>query len=224
METSKACCDSLEESFQDDDDLLLSDLSNEFILNDKAVVEQRQPWEDVLNEADELLYGTDDEVADPERALSLYKDAIRLGSLVGYEKVGVVYEIGEGVPKNLKKALDYYRTGAEKGNYYCWASMAQVFHTNEQDENATKCWKRFFDARSKGRNPQIEDFISKFINEVCNCCVYCMLENQHSSLLSYLRDLTLEVTLHCEKQMKIDIARGGTGDWHSGVKRWIQQM
>lgn len=79
------------------------------------------PWRYLIAQADRLRDGLDGEIEDPARALSLslYSEAIRLGALVGYERIGFIYEMGIGVPRNLEKALDYYRTGAEKGNYYC---------------------------------------------------------------------------------------------------------
>jgi hypothetical protein len=205
----------------DDADILLGATDDEFALPE---LPSAPPWEAVLREADDLHYGTEDEIEDPVRALSLYKDSIRLGGLIGYERVGQMHQFGDAVPQSDAKALDYFRTGAEKGNYYCWAQMASLFHRIGSDENATKCWKRFFDTRSARPDALIEEYPEKFLGEVCDCCVYCMLDNEHTVLLDYLRGLSSEIRTHCDARIAICAKQGETTDWYFGVKRWISRL
>jgi TPR repeat protein len=47
--------------------------------------------------------------------------------LVTYEKVGDLYESGNGVNKDREKASEYYKEGARRGNYYYHMAMAGFF-------------------------------------------------------------------------------------------------
>lgn len=182
------------------------------------------PWASLPEEADDCYYGRGDAIEDHARTLSLYKDVIRLGGLIGYGRVGVMHENGEVVPQSASKALDFYRTGAEKGNYYCWAKMASLFHDNDSDENATKCWKRFFDSRLAKQDSFLEEGSLAFSMVLCDCCVYCMLNNDHAVLLPYLRGFSSEVREGCDKMIAHRAAKGTMSDRYAGIKRWISEI
>ncbi len=203
----------------DDADILLEAQDDEFILQEHRT---EAPWQPLLDEADNARYGLGGEIEDSVRALSLYKDAIRLGCLIGYERVGSMYDLGK-VPGGHRKALEYFRTGAEKGNYYCWAEMASLFHENESDENATKCWKRFFDGRSARPDASVEEYPSKFIDKVCDCCVYCMLDNEHAILMEYLSNLSHKIDHYCIEEISRLSGQVMRTDRYNGIKFWLSE-
>ena len=185
-----------------------------------------QPWQALIAEADDLRYGLGSEIEDPVNALSIYKAAIHLGALVGYERIGFMYHMGIGVPANLDKALDCYRTGTEKGNYYCWAGMAAVFHNKDQDDNASKCWVRFFDNRQRKIDPDLEE-PGKLMRVLEDCCIYCMLDNKHGEILHRLRQFKSDILIHC-KLVMVAQEKAGTPrpmiDWNAGIQRWSETL
>ncbi len=102
IETANTLGRSTTSNFRDaDTDILSPELSDEFTLASSA---SYPPWRSLLLEADDLRYGVKDQIEDPTRALSLYKDAIRLGALVGYERVGSMYQYGQGTSQNRSKS------------------------------------------------------------------------------------------------------------------------
>lgn len=75
------------------------------------------PWDDVLLEGDLYNYGTGGKIEDHQEALRLYKQAAKLGSSIAYQRIGGIYQYGEGVRQDKNKALQYYKEGARRGNY-----------------------------------------------------------------------------------------------------------
>ena len=112
--------------------------------------------------ADNYYYGFDDYIEDYEEALKLYKQAIKLGCLPAYENIGKMYQRGEGVSKNTTKALEWYKEGVKKGNYYCYVGMGGIFAYSGQDDNFHKCYKLFFKNRKNEANEIVEQFSGGF--------------------------------------------------------------
>ncbi len=96
----------------------------------------RKLWDDILEEADNYYYGLGDTIQDYEEALTLYKQAARLGSLLAYERLGFIYDVGQGVKEDENRAFQFYKEGAKRGNYYCYMEMENIFCRKGQFENA----------------------------------------------------------------------------------------
>ncbi len=93
---------------------------------------------------------------EPQDTINLYKEAALLGYSKAYEKLGMLYAYGDGVPKNRKKAFDYYKEGGKRGNYYCWLKMATTLFY-EDTSNYSRCIKLFFKHRKIEMNKTILD-------------------------------------------------------------------
>lgn len=85
-------------------------------------------WEQVLNEADGLLFGQGDYIQDTSKALHLYKQAVKLGCTAAYMDIGNIYSGGYGLKENREKADRYYKEGARKGNPYCLFKLGCDLH------------------------------------------------------------------------------------------------
>ena len=107
------------------------------------------PWMTIESEADAYYFGLGNCLQDYDEARKLYLDAMRLGSSVACERVGDIYHYGEGTPQDDKEASRFYKEGARRGNFFCHASMAVVYASDGQDENASKCWQSFFNQRDE---------------------------------------------------------------------------
>jgi TPR repeat protein len=139
-------------SSESDDEL------DEFVLDDEEDEEPDYPWLALWEMAENYRYGNDDYIQDCEEALELYKQAIKLGCLPAYEKIGEMYRLGEGVSKNSTKALDWFKEGVKKGNYYCYAGMGDIFAFNKQYDNFHKCYKSLFKQHYENSNKLLESF------------------------------------------------------------------
>lgn len=113
---------------------------SKLILPEEAVT---CPWGDILEEAEKYYYGLDGYIVDYVEAMKLFKAAARLGSPEAYEFIGDMYSGGDGVKESRAKALEYYKEGAKKGNYFCYGAMTEIFLCERSIENALKVYGRF---------------------------------------------------------------------------------
>lgn len=129
----------------DEEGIFSSDSEDGFLDDLDYEEEIKEPWEEVFDIADTYYYGLGDEIVDYEKAMIYYLKAIKLGSILAYAKIGLMYESGEGVRKNNSKAFQYFKEGAKKGDFECYAEMAILFSDQENIENSLKCWKKYFE-------------------------------------------------------------------------------
>ena len=70
--------------------------------------------------------GINGETVDYEKAVELWKKAADLGSYEAKYNVGICYERGHGVPRDLKIAASYYQAAANGGNVVARAHVCLV--------------------------------------------------------------------------------------------------
>jgi TPR repeat protein len=128
----------------------ISDDTDEFL---DSLTLQDNVWDAVYDEATNYYLGWEGHLQDYKEALKLFKQAAELGAAKAYRDIGGMYRDGEGCTQNRAKALDYFKEGARCGDINCYGEMAEMFGTQEQWENASKCWNRFFTA-SIGDEPR----------------------------------------------------------------------
>jgi len=130
----------------DDEESLFSSDTEDDSLSDFDYMEKTtELWEDMFEIAETYYYGFGDEIQDFEEAMNYYLQAIKLGSIEAYCKIGIMYNLGEGVRENKNKAFQYFKEGAKKGDTNCYAEMAMLFGEQENIENGYKSWKRYFE-------------------------------------------------------------------------------
>ena len=129
---------------------------SDFDFNDHKESESH-PWDALLEEADRHYYGLEGYIQDYAEAFKLYRDAARLGSPMAYEKLGYMYQHGESVREDTGRALEFYKEGAKKGNYFCYAGMAGLFILKQHAENTVKALRKFIEGgRADGWNSYME--------------------------------------------------------------------
>lgn len=117
-----------------------------FLDSESTEDQQSNPWDDLIAQAEAHLYGLDDELEDPARAVEFYKLAAKLGSAEAYIAIGEITGGTQGV--------DWIKRGAESGLPECWLELANVYagenyHFDDIARNrdsALKCYRRFFEA------------------------------------------------------------------------------
>lgn len=118
------------------------------------------PWDVVLSEAEDCLYGDDLQIPDERRALSLYKRAAKLGSSEAYMKVADLLATSDGSANALKQGVAWLNEGVNKGFMGCCLALSDIYsgrdiyYTEEykNHDNAIKCYRRFF------KNASLTDF------------------------------------------------------------------
>lgn len=98
-------------------------------------------------------------------ALYWFKRAAELGSVPGYHNVGVAYEYGEGVEKDLVQAKYYYEKAAKKGymqsQYNLGSMYANSYITPADDVEGYKWMLLAKKAASKNPNDSLCEWILK---------------------------------------------------------------
>jgi tetratricopeptide (TPR) repeat protein len=133
--------------------------------NNKHTNEFNYPWLELWKTAEVYANGTDDCIQDYDKAIKLYKQAIKLGCLPAYYQIGVMYRYGFGVTENHKKAMEWYREGVEKGNYYCYSEMANIFASTQQHDNFHKCYNLLLKSKE-----QLDERVERFGINFGDCC------------------------------------------------------
>lgn len=129
----------------DEEGIFSSDSEDDFLDDLDYEEEIKEPWEEVFDIAETYYYGHGDEIVDYEEAMIYYLKAIKLGSVLAYAKIGMMYNLGEGVRENNNKAFQYFKEGAKKGDTDCYAEMAKLFADQKNIGNALKSWKKYFE-------------------------------------------------------------------------------
>jgi len=124
------------------DNTPISNQPDEFLAG--LIVSDQPVWKEVWEKAEASYYGLGSELQDHEEALKLYEQAARLGAIEAYRSLGIMYREGEGCVQSNTKALEYLKEGARGGEMRCYAEMAELFTNQDQDQNAQKCWDRYF--------------------------------------------------------------------------------
>jgi len=208
---------------------------DEFVLHDEDEEQPNYPWLALWEMAEHYYDGDDDYIQDYEEAMKLYKQAIKLGCLLAYKKIGDMYLYGFGVSESDKKALDWYKEGVKKGNYYCYTNMAEVFWRGDKTDNFHKCLKLYFKNTKEQPNEMIEGFyyfvcatyiircfqwdmtpLAEVIEESC--------ENKRSIILSLTRSIEGAKKLLVVSQDTHEIENFGEYiELHQKALKWVEE-
>ena len=131
--------------------------SSLLVIDDDRESDSTNLWYSTYSEAINYLVGNNC-LQDFYEAMKLFNDAVNLGCLKAYGRIGQMYFHGQGVAKSRKNALKYYKDGVNKGDYYCYLNMRELFR-HDQDiniDNINKCSVYFFKARKSNFNQDAE--------------------------------------------------------------------
>ena len=168
-----------------------------------------------------------DYIQDNVEALKLYKYAARLGSLDAYEQIGNIYNGKEGIKQNLNKAMQYWKEGAKRGNYYCYSRMSNLFFGNGQVENFYKAFKQFLNHRSISHKPEIETFDDKHIYAISEYIEICLFGKIEVCFIDDLRPFRDELKQNINRwissrQEKTSLGSDPASGSDKEVLKWVQ--
>lgn len=130
------------------DDEFRDNLDEDFLLgNDFPSSALENPWDAFEEQADAYYYGFDGELIDYELAFEYYEKAFKLNSPTAPHSLGKMYADGEGVNKNIKKAVLSYREGIKRGNSICWVELG-ILYEEDNTDNVLKAFNKYIDSLS----------------------------------------------------------------------------
>ncbi len=122
-------------------DELVRDFSSQ---SSTALPANIEPWRDLWEHAEALCFGKNGEIQDIKEATKLYRRAVKLGCKPAYYRLGSVYSgMFRDIPIKSDAAFEYFKTGAYKGNYFCWLPLVNQFLDKQEIENAIKALEKF---------------------------------------------------------------------------------
>ena len=112
------------------------------------------PGAKITHQAMDTYFGFGDEVENRPEGIRLLKQAIALNYAPAYtctaevliwqsERLGHQNDL-HGMRRLREEALEVLREGARKGHGRCYVQMARIFERLNLEENASKCWKKYF--------------------------------------------------------------------------------
>ena len=156
--------------------------------NNENISEKIYPWLDLWNTAEDYFHGRNLCVKNDKEALKVYKKAVKLGCLPAYIRVGdIYYEKRSGAYRqrsHVDDAFEWYKQGAEKGNYYGYLRMATIFRERNDFDNVHECHRLFFKYQKENPNTISEEFCNWNFKVYCiEYFHYCF--NQDKKYLGY---------------------------------------
>jgi hypothetical protein len=161
--------------------------------NHEDTSEPAYPWLDLWNTAEDYFYGQNLRIENHNEALKIYKKAVKLGCLPAYTRVGDIYyhKLTGDYYKHRDEAFEWYKQGAEKGNYHGYLGMATIFRDKNDFDNVYECYRLFVKHRKENISRIIEDFFNEYFKIHCFECIdYC---RGKSDLISRLLAPTLQI-------------------------------
>lgn len=112
---------------------------------DAVTSERSNQVEELVELAEAYLQGTSTHLPSPSRALAVYEQAAVLGSSAACMSVAILcWHGGEGVKRDLQKAIIFYKKAQALGSWLCLADLAQIFAEAGQTAIAKQYWQDFF--------------------------------------------------------------------------------
>ncbi len=159
---------------------------------------ESQPWAEFWYMAENYYYGLQGEIQDHIEAMAYYVKAIKAGCPIAYIRIGEMFELGEGVSRpDAIKALEFYKKGANNGDYYCYVNMAKMYLEDGNAENARKCIDRFVTNRVSNQKELIEEakVIGLAIYDICDMAFDSNILSHDSKIyLSNFKDAAANVS------------------------------
>ncbi len=104
---------------------------------------------ELLHEGDRHLTGDENTLQDFAEALRCYRLAAQRGSLIAFERLGVIMANARRQLRGGRaRALTYLKAGVRQGNYFCHCEIAMLALEEGHAANFIKAWDLFFAQRA----------------------------------------------------------------------------
>lgn len=102
-----------------------------------------------------------------EKAFAEWLPLAEKGELIAQATIGVMYHMGQGVPQDYAKAVQWYRLAAEKGNAASQANLGVMYAKGtgvERDPVQAYAWYDLAAMRGETRHARGRDKLAKQLN------------------------------------------------------------
>jgi len=99
---------------------------------------------------DDLIHDNDNE-EDYKKALKYGIEGINIGLTNLSYALGAIYDNPEYSIYNQNKAISYYKEGFRNNDERCCLRLATIYHKNNDEDNAYKCYSKYFQLRNVER-------------------------------------------------------------------------
>lgn len=115
---------------------------------------EKHPGVAILEKAIDFYYGFNGEIEDKKEAVRLLNQAKALNFEPAYtslaehfvlraEDLSIENDV-KGMQTLFEEALEILKEGSKRGHGRCYAKMAEIYGVQDNDINASKCWKKYF--------------------------------------------------------------------------------
>ena len=130
---------------------------------------------DLLLQGDGYLFGQGDTLQDLPEALRCYQLAAARGSVVAFERLGVIMAQTQAATRSGRnRATGYFKDGARRGNYYCYCEMAAAAAEAGNLVDFGKAWDLFFLHRQTAWLAEAEEGPQRYPTALRRYVVTCL--------------------------------------------------
>ena len=172
---------------------------------DASMVSMARSSSEFLQDGDQHLFGQEELPQDVAQALRCYQLAAAGGSLLAFERLGMITAKAHGATWSARnRAIGFFKSGASQGNYYCYCGMAEVAAEDGNCLHFKKAWDLFFFHRRSAWNAEAEGAPRRYLDALRRYIVTCMALGLRPGHLPELR-AEAETLIH-------DLSSGEGGD------------
>ena len=99
---------------------------------------------ETYEQAQNYLYGLENEEIDYSKAYDHFLKAIDLGNIDAYKEIGLMHREGNGVEKSKKLEYLFLTEGIAKGDTTCYAELAYSYQKEDNNIEAIASWSSYF--------------------------------------------------------------------------------
>ncbi len=133
-----------------------------------------QSGSELLQQGDRCLFGRGINLQDLTEAVSCYQLAVERGSLLAFERLGVIIAQTRGATRGGRaRAATLLKEGAQRGNYYCYCDLAAAAAEEGNIANFIKAWDLFFSNRQAAWLAEVEDGDDRYPTALRRYVVTC---------------------------------------------------
>ena len=109
--------------------------------------ERPKPWADLMDEAENHLYGTNGYFQDASEAYELFGKAAQLGCAKAYRDLGWCRLNGDGVEIDEDVTLTFFKKAIAGGYYRAYEDMMTLYARNNDEPNFHRAFQKYLAAR-----------------------------------------------------------------------------
>lgn len=185
---------------------------------DTEAASDAEPWEALMQQADDHVHGRNGQLQDYAEAFKLYQDAARLGCAQAYAEMGHLTEWGMGVRENRNAALELYKKSAERGYYRAYFHIMGWYATERHEYNFHASLEKFL-ALAALANGGISDLD---VGVLAWYVEYALMRGWEPKLLPEIRSNLQRIRAHYDEGAN-DFARGQLTKSRRAASDWVNQ-